>query len=74
MTPPTILHCCGNIFAELLPSNNGDTPTHILSFDETQTVQRMTHPNISSIFAYIQCHGNMFSEPLPDNEGRDIFY
>jgi hypothetical protein len=46
MMPPTIFHCHGNMFTELLPSNHRGVcrQIHRLSFDMTWTMQKITAP------------------------------
>jgi hypothetical protein len=61
MTVPTILRCRGNVFTELLPSNDrgihGRTNIH--------------ESNNYSIITSIRCRGNVFTEPLPSNGSMD---
>jgi hypothetical protein len=68
-TPPTILRCRGNVFTELLPSNDRGIhrQTHRLSFDKTRTVQKMRRPTIS-IDACIRCGKNVFTKSLNTTE------
>jgi hypothetical protein len=43
-----MLHCRGNVFTVPLPNNDWGIhrQTHRLSFDKTQTAQKMTRPKI----------------------------
>jgi hypothetical protein len=59
-TPLTILCCRGNVFTELLLSNDIGTHTHA--------------SNNSSVVECIHCRGKVFTEPLPTNERRNTIY
>jgi hypothetical protein len=52
---PKIFRCRGNVFTELLPSNDRRIYRH---------TQRHTS-NDTAIVACIHCRGNVFSEPMP---------
>jgi hypothetical protein len=58
-TSPAILRYHGNVFTELLPSNDRKIHRH--------TGTRFPNP----IFARIRCRGNVFTETLPVNIMRD---
>jgi hypothetical protein len=85
-TPPTILRCRGDVFTELLPSNDRGIhrQTHRLSFDKTQTAQKMTRPTILLLLHIIVTAGTClpsrylpkkgwihFTERLPSIDRRD---
>jgi hypothetical protein len=48
MMPPTFLHCCGNVFTELLPSSDRGIhrQNHRLTFDNTQITYKMMYLKI----------------------------
>jgi hypothetical protein len=77
--------CCGNVFTELLPSNNRGIHKHAHSFSSHVTENAENdESNNYSIAACIYCNGNVFTEPLPSNnretradtrtDGKDLSY
>jgi hypothetical protein len=74
------LYCCMCITAMVtcLPSHclsvmgrytRVHTHTHRLSFDTTQTTQKMTRPKILLLFVSIHCRRTVFTELLSSNDG-----
>jgi hypothetical protein len=65
MTSSTIFYCHGNVFTELLPSNDGG-------------MHRQTHRHkrttVLLLLRVCVCRGNVFTEPLPNNERRVTLY
>jgi hypothetical protein len=87
-THSTILRRRGNVFTELLPSNDSGIhrQTHRLSFNKTRTVQKMSRLTILLLSRVFVAEGTRLlsrclamkgrihsTNPLPRNDGRDIY-
>jgi hypothetical protein len=84
--PPKILCCYGNVFTELLPTNDRGIhrQTHTLSFHNTWTAKKMMRPVILLLLRIFGAVGTCslsrclpakeeihFTKPLPGNNKGD---
>jgi hypothetical protein len=74
MKLPTIICCRGNIFTELLPSNNREIHRTSDSPLIRHGHHRKWYVQHSSFAACICCQSNVFTVLLPSTEMRDMLY